>query len=110
MKCLFALVFVLATTAVHADIVMQNDLIIPAEIYDLTYTSSSTQVWQTSNRTKYYCIFRSTWTSMLHPIEYPQAAKWSNIFFYSTTNQYRPWLKNRATTLGVETLVEVSSQ
>jgi hypothetical protein len=33
-------------------------------------------------------------------------AKWSDIMIYSTTKDFRPWLKNRATTTGVETLAE----
>jgi hypothetical protein len=110
MRFLFALALALTTTAVHADIVVENDLIIPAEIYDFTYSTSSTQWWQSTNHTKYYCVFRNTWTIKNHPYEYPKAARWSNIMVYSSTKEYRPWLKNRATTLGIKTLVEVSKR
>jgi hypothetical protein len=100
----------LLATKCIADIVVENDLIIPEEIYDFVYSTDSDVWWRTTNATRYYCIFRSLWTKMEHPKEYPLAARWSDIVMYSTTKYYRPWLKNRATTLGIETIAEVSRQ
>lgn len=84
-----------------------NDLIKPEEIYNFTYSTDSGVWWRTVNATKYYCIFRNHWTKERHPNEYPKLARWSDIIMYSTNKEYRPWLKNRAASLGVEKIAEV---
>jgi hypothetical protein len=104
---LLAVICTLLLTVVTADIVVENDMIIPEEIYDFLYSTDSTVWWQSTNATKYYCIFRNMWTKAHHPKEYPANARWGNVVMYSTTKQFRPWLKNRATTAGIETLAEV---
>jgi hypothetical protein len=95
------------TVLVAADITVENDLIKPEDVYNFTYSTDSDVWWRTVNATKYYCVFRSHWTSEDHPNEYPRNARWSDVILYSTNKEYRPWLLNRATTLGVEKVAEV---
>lgn len=102
--------FALLALVVHGDVVVENDLIIAKEIYDFTYSTDSDVWWQARNTTNYYCIFRNLWTKERHPNDYPKMAKWSDIMLYSSTKDFRPWLKNRATTLGIETLAEVCEE
>ena len=110
MKFLLLLVLQSALfSSVTADITVENDLIKPEEIYDLVYSADSKVWWRSQNATRYYCVFRNLWTKERHPKEYPKAARWSNIAMYSGTKEFRPWLKNRATTLGVEKIAEVCS-
>ena len=92
---------------VRGDIEVINDLIKPEELYDFVYSTDSDVWWRTQNETKYYCVFRNLWTSERHPKDYPGQARWTNNVLYSTTKDWRPWLKNRATTLGIETIAEV---
>jgi len=99
--------FLIAPRIVNADIEVINDLIKPEEIYDFTYSTDSDVWWRSENVTKYYCVFRNLWTSDRHPKDFPKAARWTNNVMYSTTKDWRPWLKNRATTLGIETIAEV---
>lgn len=91
----------------NADITVENDLIKPEDVYNFTYSTDSDVWWRSVNATKYYCVFRSHWTSENQPNEYPRNARWSDILLYSTNKEYRPWLLNRATTLGVEKVAEV---
>jgi hypothetical protein len=49
------------------------------------------------------------WTKIDHPNEYPQFARLSDFILYSSTTGFLPWLIGRQTTVGVETLAEVSS-
>ena len=71
----------------RADIVVENDLIIPEEIYDFLYSTDSTVWWQSVNTTKYYCIFRNMWTKQHHPKEYPPNARWGPIIMYSAVKE-----------------------
>lgn len=89
------------------DITITNDLIKPEEIYDFVYSTDSDVWWRSQNVTKYYCVFRSLWTAERHPSDFPKAARWTNNVLYSTTKDWRPWLKNRTTTVGIETIAEV---
>jgi Spondin_N len=102
----FLLLVVLAKFTL-ADIVVNNELIKPAELYDTVTELDSKVFWQTPNVTKYYCIFRGTWDKKSHPQAYPKLARWSNQLIYSGTKQFLPWMKDRATTWGVEKIAEV---
>ena len=92
---------------VSADIVVENDLIIPEEIYDFVALQDSNKWWQTTNRTKYYCIMRGLWNPQNHPAKFPELARFSNPLMYSSSKQFLPWLRNRATTYGIEKIAEV---
>jgi Spondin_N len=100
-------IFTALARITHADIVVENDLIKPEDVYNFTYSTDSDVWWRSVNATRYYCVFRSHWTSENQPNEYPRNARWSDILLYSTNKEYRPWLLNRATTLGVEKVAEV---
>lgn len=108
------LLFLLASLAcfprLRADITVINDIVIPQEIYDFVYSSDSTTWWRSKNRTSYYCIFRSLWTKESAPNDYPNMARVTDPVMYSTTKEYRPWLKGRATTRGIEKIAEVSTE
>jgi Spondin_N len=93
-----------------ADIVVENDLIDPKEIYDFVALQDSEHWWMSGNVTKYYCIMRGLWNPQNHPAEFPQLARFSNPLMYSSTKQFLPWLRNRATTYGVEKVAEVCSR
>jgi len=103
------LLLLLLPNSCYGDIEVVNDLIKPDEIYDFVYSTDSTVNWREQNVTKYYCVFRNLWTKERHPHDFPKAARWTNNALYSTTKDWRPWLKNRATTVGIETIVEVRS-
>ena len=89
-----------------ADIVVENDLIKPEQIYDFVVLQDSQHWWQSRNVTKYYCIMRGLWNPQNHPKKYPQLARMSNPVIYSGTKEFRPWLLNRATSRGVEKVAE----
>ena len=99
-----ALATILSRTA--ADIVVENDLIKPEEIYDFVVLQDSEHWWQSHNVTKYYCIMRGLWNPQNHPKKFPQLARMSNPMIYSGTKEFRPWLLNRQTTWGVEKVAE----
>lgn len=90
-----------------ADIVVENDLINPEEIYDFIVLQDSDHWWLSPNTTQYFCIMRGLWNPFNHPKKYPNLARMSNPVMYSSTKQYLPWLINRATTWGVEKIAEV---
>jgi hypothetical protein len=90
-----------------ADIVVENDLIKPEEIYDFVVLQDSDHWWQSRNVTKYYCVMRGLWNPQNHPQKFPQLARMSNPLVYSGTKEFRPWLLNRQTTWGVEKVAEV---
>lgn len=79
----------LLAAVVRSDIVVENDLIIPEEIYDFLYSTDSSVWWQSPNTTKYYCIFRNLWTKMHHPKEYPPNARWGPVVMYSAVKEVR---------------------
>ena len=89
-----------------ADIVVENDLIKPEEIYDFVVLQDSQHWWQSRNVTKYYCIMRGLWNPQNHPKKFPQLARMSNPMIYSGKKEYRPWLINRQTNIGVEKVAE----
>lgn len=95
-------------TTTRADIVLENDLIVADEIYDLKYALDSDVSWTTPNTTKYYCVFRSLWTPDDHPNEFPDLARMSSPSVFSHTKQFSPFLKNRDANYGVEIIAEVS--
>jgi len=90
-----------------ADIVFENELFVPAEIFDFVYSTDSDVWWQTPNTTKYFCVYRNLWEKEFHPKKYPKVARVSTPLIYSSTKQYHPWLKNRQTTYGVQNYVKV---
>lgn len=92
---------------VSADIVVENDLIDPKDIYDVVVQQDSKHWWMSTNVTKYYCVMRGLWNPQNHPAEFPQLARFSNPLMYSSTKQFLPWLPKRATTYGVEKIAEV---
>jgi hypothetical protein len=102
-------IFTLAVLARYAaaDIVIDNEIIKPEDIYDFV-TEDSQEDWKSLNTKKYYCTYRNLWTKIDHPKDYPKFARLSNLIMYSSTTGFLPWLKTRQTTLGVETLAEVS--
>jgi hypothetical protein len=104
---LLLLMVIFFVNIVHADIVVDNEIIRPEEIFDFTYSEDSPVDWQTRNVTKYYCIYRSLWSTRDHPANFPQMARLSNVAMYTSTKQYLPWLQTRAVTVGVERLAEV---
>ena len=103
---LWLLAIAWSTTAKTADIVVENDVIKPEEIYDFISLDDSDVWWETPNATKYYCMMRSMWNATRHPKEFPYPARMANPLVYSARVEYRPWLLNRQTTWGVEKMAE----
>ena len=100
--------FLLAAITVTADIVMENELIISNEVFDLNYAmDSQVEAVRQRNETQMYCIFRSKWTVEDHPEHFPKLARFSTPVLFSHTKQYTPFLKNREANYGVEVLAEV---
>jgi hypothetical protein len=104
-------IFSLAALARYAaaDIVVENEIFNPDDVFDFVNSEDSLEDWKSLNTKKYYCTYRNLWTKIDHPVDYPQFARLSNYIMYSSTSGFLPWLKTRATTVGVETLAEVSS-
>jgi hypothetical protein len=99
----------LATTVIQADIVMENELIISNEVFDLNYAmDSEVEAVRQRNETQFYCIFRSKWTVEDHPEHFPKLARFSTPVLFSHTKQYTPFLKNREANYGIEIIAEVS--
>mmetsp|Transcript_3387 Transcript_3387/g.7089 ORF Transcript_3387/g.7089 Transcript_3387/m.7089 type:complete len:401 (-) Transcript_3387:22-1224(-) len=103
---LASLLFASRRAFVSADIVIENDLINPEEIFDFVVLQDSSHWWLSPNSTHYFCIMRGLWNPFNHPKKYPNLARMSNPIMYSSTKQYMPWLINRATTWGVEKIAE----
>lgn len=103
-------ILVLSALACHAaaDIIVNNELIDPDEVYDFVYSADSDEWWKTENTKKYYCIYRNLWTKVHHPEKYPRFARLSDTIMYSSTTGFTPWLKSKRITTGVESLIEVS--
>jgi hypothetical protein len=108
MKLSPSVLLVASAQLVVADVVFENELIKPEEIFDLVRANDSAVKALSNNATRYYCIFRSNWSPENHPEEYPQLASWGNPMMFSHTKQYAPFLKNRAAPYGVEQIAEVS--
>ena len=102
----FATILGLATLC-GADILYENDLITPSEVFDLKYALDSGVGWEVFNKTKYYCVFRNLWTPEDHPKDYPDLARWSTPAIFSHSKQYSPFIKNREANYGVEVIAEV---
>jgi hypothetical protein len=104
-------IFTLAALAGYAaaDIVVDNEIYNPDDIFSFITSEDSAEDWKSTNTKKYYCTYRNLWTKIDHPQEYPQFARLSDYIMYSSTTGYLPWLIGRQTTVGVETLAEVSS-
>jgi hypothetical protein len=104
-------IFTLAALASYAaaDIVVDNEILNPDDIYDFVTSDDSAEDWKSTNTKKYYCTYRNLWSKIDHPHEYPQFARLSGFILYSSTTGFLPWLIGRQTTVGVETLAEVSS-
>ncbi|GAX25699.1 hypothetical protein FisN_14Lh007 [Fistulifera solaris] len=97
----------LATTGIQADIVMENELIISNEVFDLNYAmDSEVEAVRQRNETQFYCIFRSKWTVEDHPEHFPKLARFSTPVLFSHTKQYTPFLKNREANYGIEIIAE----
>jgi hypothetical protein len=109
-KAALCVVATLLVPSARSDIVVDNEIIDPTEIFDFVYSEDSPVDWKTVNRTNYYCIYRNLWTSRDHPAHYPDTlARITNIPVYSSTKQYLPWLQTRGVTIGIENLAEVGS-
>jgi hypothetical protein len=93
---------------VAADIVVENEIFNPDDIYDFVTSDDSAEDWKSLNTKKYYCTYRNLWSKIDHPHDYPQFARLSDFVMYSSTTGFLPWLVKRQTTVGVETLAEVS--
>jgi hypothetical protein len=91
---------------VLGQVVFENELFKPEEVFDFEYSTDSDVYWTNQNVSKYYCIFRSLWTEENQPEKYPVSARWGDQIIHSGTKQFTPWLKNRVTTLGVEKVAE----
>jgi hypothetical protein len=104
-------IFTLAALAGYAaaDIVVENEIFNPDDIYDFVTSEDSEEDWKSENTKKYYCTYRNLWSKVDHPKDYPQFARLSDFILYSSTTGFLPWLVQRQTTVGVETLAEVSS-
>jgi hypothetical protein len=102
----FAVLLGLATLG-RADILLENDLIVPEEIFDLKYAIDSDSDWMAPNVTKFYCVFRSLWTPEDHPVDFPDLARWSNPIIFSHAKEFTPFVKNRKANYGVEIIAEV---
>lgn len=100
------LLFIALYALTAADIVVENDIIKPEQIYDFVVLQDSDHWWEAQNVTKYYCIMRGLWNPQNHPNKYPELARMSNPMIYSGHKEFRPWLLNRQTTLGVEKIAE----
>jgi hypothetical protein len=110
MKFLFQILSLAALAGyAAADIVVDNEIINPDDIYDIVYSEDSDENWKSVNTKKYYCMYRNLWTKIDHPVQYPQFARLSSVIMYSSTTGFLPWLRTRSTTVGVELLAEVSS-
>jgi hypothetical protein len=96
----------LSRVLLFTDIVVENDIIKPEDVFDFVVLQDSDHWWEARNVTKYYCIMRSLWNPQNHPNKYPQLARMSNPLIYSGRKEFRPWLINRQTTIGVEKLAE----
>ena len=105
---LFLVLVALTRQYASADIVVENDLINPEDIYDFIVLQDSNHWWLSPNTTQYFCIMRGLWNPKNHPKKFPGMARMSNPIVYSSTKQWLPWLINRATTWGVEKIAEVS--
>lgn len=90
----------------RADIVLDNDMIEPEEVYDFVVLQDSDRWRQSTNETKYYCIMRGLWNPQNQPHRFHPLASMSNPILYSGTKKFRPWLINRQTTWGVEKIAE----
>lgn len=99
----------LLTKNVSGDIVFENELIKPEEIYDLVVALDSNVSAYTMNDTNYYCVFRSNWNKKNHPADYPDLARYGEQAIFSHTKQYTPYLKNREAPMGVEKVAEVGT-
>jgi hypothetical protein len=103
-------IFSLAALACYAaaDIVVENEIFNPDDVFIFVDSVDSQEDWKTTNTKQYYCTYRNLWTKIDHPVDYPQLARLSSFIMYSSTSGFLPWLKTRQTTVGVETLAEVS--
>lgn len=97
----------LAPTSVMADITVVNNLIVPSQIYDFTYSNTSNVWWRGRNRTMYYCIFRSLWTKDSAPNDYPKQARFTDPFMYSSTKEFLPWQLGKAVSVGIGKIATV---
>jgi hypothetical protein len=104
-------IFTLAALSGYAaaDIVVDNEILDPTAIYDFVTSDDSAEDWKSTNTKKYYCTYRNLWSKIDHPQDYPQFARLSDFILYSSTTGFLPWRIGRQTTVGVETLAEVSS-
>jgi hypothetical protein len=105
--CLLSYTFAHLVLLTSGDIYYENELIKPDEIFDTVQLLDSDTSWQAQNVTRYYCVFRGLWDKTRQPALFPDLARFSSPLIYSGNKQYIPWLKNRATTLGVEKYAEV---
>ena len=93
---------------VFGDIVFDNALFDPSEIFDLQFAMDSNVTSYMVNQTKYYCIFRGNWNNATQPADYPVGlARFGNQAVFSHTKQYTPYLKDREAPFGVEKIAEV---
>jgi hypothetical protein len=109
MKVFHILTLVALAGYAAADIVVENEIFNPDDIYDFVTSDDSAEDWKSTNTKKYYCTYRNLWSKIDHPYDYPQFARLSDFILYSSTTGFLPWLIARQTTVGVETLAEVSS-
>lgn len=56
---------------------------------------------------KYYCVFRSNWDSIHHPVNYPELARWSDPILFSHSSIYVPGIERRRSSFAIEQLAEV---
>ena len=102
---LVVLLSIICIGLIHADIILENEVIKVAEIFDLEYAKDS-NVWAYENnghnQSKYYCTFRSNWNANDHPAEYPKLARWGEPLLFSHTKQHIPYIKGRRAPYGVE--------
>ena len=109
MKVFFATLgsVALLVPSVLADITVVNNLIVPSQIYDFTYSNTSNVWWRGRNRTMYYCIFRSLWTKDSAPNDYPKQARFTDPFMYSSTKEFLPWQLGKAVSVGIGKIATV---
>lgn len=102
--------FVWPEVAVTADIAIEDQVIIPEDIYDLVELQKSNHTMQdiqNNNLTaSYYCIMRNLWNRQSHPNQFPKMARISNPVIYSGTTSFHPWMINRTASAGIEFMAE----
>lgn len=105
----FGLLLFVAAVPTAADIVFGGEELDLNEVFNLDYATDSAEYLLSENHQRYYCVFRSNWNAVNHPVDFPDLGVWSDPIMFSHTKQFVPALKDRAAPIGVEQIAEVSN-